>query len=311
MHPWLVEQTITLVTGYRGIGKTWFALGIAKAISTGTKFGPWECHNKARVMHIDGELPLIDIKERIERLELDLKNPNLLFYLDAVAEMQDLDRPSLANPVWREKMLDFFKSERIDVAIYDNISALTSGIEENKAEAWDPIADYLKTCRHRGVASILLHHPNKAGDQRGTSKREDIISNSIVLKHPLGYTRDEGARFLVDFTKDRVSYRYSHLISSRECRVIENANEHYRYEWSEPLKETNVLVLKLLNEGVVQKDIANVVGVSSSRISQIKGDLFKKKLIKNGKPGTVELTSDGERFLLNHDPEINFACLGN
>ena len=309
LHPWLAEQTITLVTGYRGTGKTWFALGIAKAISTGTKFGPWECRDVARVMHIDGELPLVDIKERIAGLEMDLDNPNLLFYLDAIAELNGLDRPNLGNHEWRERMLEMLTREKIDVAIYDNISALTSGIEENKAESWDPIADYLKTCRHRGVTSILLHHPNKSGDQRGTSKREDIISSSIVLKHPPGYTRDEGARFLVDFTKCRVSNRHLTLISDRDCRVIETADRHYRYQWSEPSKETNVLVLKLLNEGVAQKDIASFLDVSSGRISQIKSDLFKKKLIKTGKLGTIELTSDGERFLFNHDPEINRSII--
>jgi putative DNA primase/helicase len=216
--------------------------------------------------------------------------------------MQDLARPNLGNLAWREKMLKLFKEEKIEVAIYDNISALTSGIEENKAELWDPIADFLKTARHRGTSSILYHHPNKSGDQRGTSKREDIISNSIVLKHPPGYTRDDGARFLVDFTKCRVSNRYLDLIADLECKIIEISDGRYRYEWTEPAKESSVTVLRFIKEGIAQKNIATMLGLTPGRVSQIKGDLFKKKMIKTNGNGNIELTDGGEAFLFNHYP---------
>ena len=150
-----------------------------------------------------------------------------------------------------------------------------------------------------------MHHPNKAGDQRGTSKREDIISNSIVLKHPQGYTRDDGARFLVDFTKCRVSNRYLNLISDRECRVIEITGREYRYEWSEPSKESSVTVLRFIKDGIPQKDIAEMLGLTKGRVSQIKSELFKKKMIRTNGSGAVKLTADGESFLFNHYPNLS------
>jgi hypothetical protein len=115
LHPWLSEQTITLITGFRGVGKTWFGLGIAKAISTGAAFGPWECRDIAKVMYIDGELPLMDMQDRIRGIGLDPENQNLIFYLDSIAEMNGYARPNLGNEEWRDKMLTVLTDEKIDV----------------------------------------------------------------------------------------------------------------------------------------------------------------------------------------------------
>jgi hypothetical protein len=40
LHPWLGEQTIVLIHGWRGIGKTWFGMGLLDAITRGISFGP-------------------------------------------------------------------------------------------------------------------------------------------------------------------------------------------------------------------------------------------------------------------------------
>ena len=300
LYPWLLEQSITLVTGFRGIGKTWFGLGVAKAISTGTSFGPWECKDEAKVLYIDGELPLSDMQDRIAGMGIDLKNENIRFYLDSFAEINDYPRPNLGNPDWREKMLKIFLKEKFDVVFYDNISALTPGVEENKGELWDPISEWLKTCRHRGTSSFLLHHPGKAGDQRGTSKREDNIATSIVLGKPNNYVQDDGARFEIEFTKKRVRNGDLHLIVNRECHLIQNSSGHYEYRWKEPQTELNVLVLRMFNEGVVQKDIAEALKKTPSCISKIKTKLIERKFLK-ARGTDIKLTPGGADFLMKND----------
>ncbi len=50
---------------------------------------------------------------------------------------------------------------------------------------------------------IFIHHAGKNGNQRGTSKREDILDNVVVLKRPSDYEPGEGARFEVHFEKAR------------------------------------------------------------------------------------------------------------
>ena len=50
----------------------------------------------------------------------------------------------------------------------------------------------------------MLHHMNKTGGQRGTSGREDNLDISILLEKPSDYVPEDGARFVVNFTKARV-----------------------------------------------------------------------------------------------------------
>ncbi len=57
LKPWLKENSINLVSGWRGTGKTWFALGLCDSISRGAAFGPWECLKSASCLILDGEMP--------------------------------------------------------------------------------------------------------------------------------------------------------------------------------------------------------------------------------------------------------------
>ena len=45
--------------------------------------------------------------------------------------------------------------------------------------------------RRRGIAVLFIHHGNKSGGQRGTSRREDILDFVIQLKRPNDYKTEE------------------------------------------------------------------------------------------------------------------------
>ena len=69
-----------------------------------------------------------------------------------------------------------------DVIIIDTISTMVRSGVENDAESWAPIQQWLldQRCQLRTV--ILMHHAGKSGQQRGTSKREDVMDTIIKLK---------------------------------------------------------------------------------------------------------------------------------
>jgi hypothetical protein len=46
--------------------------------------------------------------------------------------------------------------------------------------------------RRQGKSVFLLHHDGKGGQQRGTSKKEDVLDTVISLRRPPGYTADQG-----------------------------------------------------------------------------------------------------------------------
>src|SRR5262245_5317808 len=44
------EGDLGFIFAFRGVGKTWFALAIAQALSTGRKLGDWQAHEPVRVL---------------------------------------------------------------------------------------------------------------------------------------------------------------------------------------------------------------------------------------------------------------------
>ena len=65
---------------------------------------------------------------------------------------------------------------------------------------------WLLSLRRRGVSVLFIHHAGKGGQQRGTSRREDILDTVIALRRPHDYSPKEGARFEVHLEKARGLY---------------------------------------------------------------------------------------------------------
>ena len=52
----------------RGLGKTWFALGLAYAVASGSRFIKWDAPGPQGVLFIDGEMPLSLMQERLQKI---------------------------------------------------------------------------------------------------------------------------------------------------------------------------------------------------------------------------------------------------
>jgi putative DNA primase/helicase len=89
----------------------------------------------------------------------------------------------------------------IEFLVLDNLSSLTSVIRDNDAESWNPIQEWLLRLRRRGVSVLIIHHAGKGGEQRGTSRREDVLDTSLSLRRPSDYQTTQGARFEIHFEK--------------------------------------------------------------------------------------------------------------
>jgi hypothetical protein len=69
---------------------------------------------------------------------------------------------------------------------------LTTG-RENEAESWLPVQQWALSLRRRGISVLLDHHAGRNGEQRETSKREDVLDTMLTLRHPADYlTSDFG-----------------------------------------------------------------------------------------------------------------------
>ena len=272
INPLIREGQIILISGWRGVGKTWFALSLANANTTGKRFGHWEIINSVPWLYLDGEMAIQDIQQRYRQLNPsgEEKAP-LYFYSEAYANHLGLPRASLVNQEWRDNFKSVLLSMGIKIAVFDNIASLAPGIDENSKKDWDPINQYLLDLRFNGITSVLLHHVNKEGGQRGTSAREDNIDLSIMLKQPSGYLPEAGADFIASFSKARVAYADLNKLQDVRFTLTEMDGD-LTWEWRNVKAEIKQEVLRMIDQGMDYKDIASELGISKGRISQIKAE---------------------------------------
>jgi hypothetical protein len=295
LSPWLSEQTLVLVPGWRGVGKTWFALGLCDAITRKINFGSWPTVTPIPCLYIDGEMAIQDIKERVEALANSVsekrKEP-LLIYSDFYGNSQGIPKANLLNHKWRNAIKQITLDWSIKLLVLDNLSSLCPGIEENSKLDWDPVNQWLLDLRFAGLSVLMLHHTNKEGNQRGTSGREGNIDISILLTQPADYVPEDGCRFILKFSKARIRTTDLHLIQDTEFHLKETNG---RLEWthSGTKRKNRVEILRLLSEKVSQKEISEILGLSKGRVSQIRLSLMEDDYISpNG-----EITIKGKGLL--------------
>jgi AAA domain/CHC2 zinc finger/Homeodomain-like domain len=276
LTPWLKEDSIGLLAGERGLGKTFFAIGALDAVSRGTNFGNWECRRPAPVLFLDGEMPPGDIQERIEGLGLNVdRECPFYLYSDAWANQNGLARAHLASETWRKKMKRILIARKVKFWVIDNLASLAPGLDENKKQDWDPINQWLLELRFSGIATLMLHHTGKGGGQRGTSAREDNLDYSIILKSPPNYVPEDGARFIVHFSKARVSTKNLQAIADTEFRLTADDSGAYAWTYGSVKKERRLEVLRMLDDGMKQNEISEILGISKGQVSKIRSKAIK------------------------------------
>ncbi len=206
LAPFFEAKNLGMVYANRGTGKTIVSVGIALAVSAGGTFLRWNAPKARRVLYVDGELPQETLQKRINDVArtTGLEVTDELRLLTPDTQPEGVRIPDLATPEGQKRFLDLIDVEAPSLVIFDNLSTLVRGGAENDAESWQPIQDFLILLRSRGYSVLLVHHTDKVrGDQRGTSKREDVLDWSLKLARPESYVMEEGARFEVHFTKAR------------------------------------------------------------------------------------------------------------
>lgn len=198
---WLVEgllreKALVMVYAPRGLGKTWFGLSLAVAVAMGGPFLKWPTTRRRRVLYVDGEMSAFGMQARLRGLGAsgDLRL--------ICSDRQDGPMPSLGTEAGRTLIDE--QLDGVSLLVLDSRSTLVGGAE-NDAETFEELQRWFLSLRRRGIAVVLVHHSGKNGDQRGTSKHEDILDLSIRLNPEPRFVAGGGARFGVEFTKNRNS----------------------------------------------------------------------------------------------------------
>lgn len=269
MEPWLPEKGLALVYGHRGVGKTHFVVGAALAIASGTEFLGWSTPRPRRVVVVDGEMAATDLQQRFKqavRFQAN-KRPLPSFLRIIAADLQPNGIRDLATDEGQTALNA--AALNADVIILDNLSTLCSANgKENEADSWSSMQSWALSMKRDGKSVIFVHHAGKNGDQRGTSRREDILDTVVRLERPADYSASQGARFKVKFEKAR-GFRGG---DARSFEASLTAKGWIRDTSEEEFAEK---VRELSAAGKTQRKIAEILETSASKVN---------RTLKEGKP---------------------------
>lgn len=264
LGPLLHSQDLMMIFAARGVGKTHAALSLAFAVATGGHFLKWKAARPRKVLYLDGELPGPVMRERVHvhcpDADEALANNFHVFTPDLLPDFEPL--PDLASTEGQAQIEGAITPDTA-LVIVDNLSAWVRSGKENEAESWTCISDWLLILRRRGIAVLMVHHAGKNGEQRGTSKREDLLDTSIKLHRAADYDPKQGAQFVWSFSKARHLYGDDAADLDMTMTVQDNRAV---WDWQPAEVSQADKIIALKQEGLSKNEIADELGVNRSTV---------------------------------------------
>jgi hypothetical protein len=264
LEPWLGTRSLNMLHAKRGVGKSHVGLAIAYAVATGTTFLNWNAPKARKVVYLDGEMSAATVQARLQAIasanacDTDLHKNLVIFTPDLHYGLM----PDISNRTWHYAIKDLVRDT--ELVIVDNLSCLArSGGNENDADSWDVVAEWAMDMRRNGVAVLFMHHSGKSGQQRGTSRKEDILNVVLNLKHPADYTADMGAFFEVHFEKGRELFGDN--TKAFLAKLVSSDGVH-RWEITDLEKSVFDQTVKMWQMGMSVPEIAMELDVNKSTI---------------------------------------------
>lgn len=158
-------EGVTLLTGDAGIGKTWIALDLARAVLTG---GEWlgRAVSQGSVVVVDEENSVATVHRRLRALGLDNQSrEGLAYFAGNGAQIGDGGRCD----TWLTEVLDATPDVRL--VVVDTAMSATSLDDVNDNTKVARLLSWLgHTVKAHDCAAVMLHHERKA-QQGSTNSR--------------------------------------------------------------------------------------------------------------------------------------------
>lgn len=270
LDPIIQAKSLTMLHAYRGVGKSFFAMSMAYAIATGSKFLRWQAPKPAKILYIDGEMQANLLQERFSKIikNFNIKSDLLKNLYILSADLQGALSLNIGYSLIQNSIEDIINKENIKFVIFDNLSSLTT-VDELDANEWIKIQEWLLYLRRQGVAVLLVHHSGKNGGQRGISKREDVLDTVIKLEVPSKKNKGKeveenelfGGRCRLKFEKNRNFDKKS--VSNFNIDLVDTPDGGIAWV------DTYAIIKTLHEQGASYREIAETTGISKSTIGNI------------------------------------------
>lgn len=276
IDPILPVQGLGELFAPRGMGKTFVGLEIAFCVAVGEKkCFSWDVPKARRVVYVDGEMAANRVQGRLRSIALGhgLRMPPDPSYIRIIT--RDLeDREVCLNISTREGQRNI--EEHLmdgDFLLLDNLSCLTSGGKENEGDDWVPVAGWLLRLRQRGITVLFIHHAGKGGEQRGTSRREDLLDCVIAMRKAAEHSASE-LRCEIHIDKLRNAGPAESVFP---FELTMRTDERGAILWlRRPLKEViEQNALRMFSDGMSIRDVAEELHITKHRAVKIKNSAVK------------------------------------
>jgi RecA-family ATPase len=226
----------------------------------------WKAPSKRRVLFVDGELPARTLQTRLAMIVKSFEEEPLqdgFRILTPDLQTNGL-MPNLSDQDGQAAIDEY--ANGADLIIVDNLSTLVRTGKENEGESWLPVQGWALRHRAQGRAILFVHHSGKSGQQRGASRREDVLDTVISLKRPAEYKASEGARFEVYFEKAR-------NLTGEDTAPLEVAlhseDERIHWKWKSAEGATVERIATMVGEGASRQEVQEELGLSRFQLTRL------------------------------------------
>lgn len=277
LEPWLRTNNYVMISAMYGIGKTWFNLELAVAIAYGSTVGNWKCpaEQSRDVLYIDGEIGGAELQKRLRKLTKGRKNESghkVHIISSLMIAEKKITAPNFTYGHWQKALFKLLSDNPcIKVVVFDNVSSLFSGIDENSKQEWDKPNQFLLSLKAQDITVMLIHHHGKEGSkgQRGTISRLDNVDIHITLTKPPGYSQErDGAKFIVTFDKAR-GLR-GEATRQFVMQLIDSKDETSARLEAQAHMTKKAAIQAMLQDGKAPQNIAEELGTDIAYVSRIK-----------------------------------------
>lgn len=190
--PIFIEARSTLIYGAGGSGKSMFAFELAFAAANGQSIYYWKNDEPRRVFFLDTEMDYSDAAQRMEEIitRRNITEDNGCFtYYNLSAENVETKSRRIINLYCQETRNKLDREiDKHDIIFIDNLQNATRDYDhegkENSSSAWFVIHDWMKAWQDRGKTFFVIHHENRSGGYRGTSRLDGDFDNRIRISSP-------------------------------------------------------------------------------------------------------------------------------
>jgi hypothetical protein len=160
-----IPEGVSFIGAGSGVGKTWYALSLARALTTGKKFlGIWDVPKPVNVLYLCPEMNAKPFKRRCKLMGIKDR-----FFCQTVSDGVPI---SLDDPNLKTAIRDLSPVIFLDTAI-----RFSEAEDENAAsDNARGLAEDIKALQYLGAPSVIcLHHRGKASIDSGTMTLENVL----------------------------------------------------------------------------------------------------------------------------------------